>query len=377
MSLIAGSSDYVVTHEGLISNKCPAGDYVLLVSWWTNDREPEGVHFTSFQVLEDDTVQEEEVDEHSSQYVDYMTPEDPDPPAEHGPFLIGKLSQAAPGGSVDHHWGIAGLVPDSDPDTLDYIVSLRVVDNDNNPVANCNEDGVGGSYKLYTIPEDRGWGREVTLSALCMSGSSGAIFTLEFLNGSSELLLRVEDPLDGTVNNFATGRPTISGTAQVGETLTADTSGIADFDGLTNAVFSHQWLADDTAIQGATGSTYTLADADEGKAITVKVSFTDDRGNDESLTSEATDTVAAAPAPNNRATRAPTIIGTAQVGKTLKVDTSGIADVDGLDNAAFAYQWLADDTAIQGATGSTYTLAGHRRGQGHHGEGQLHRRRGQ
>ena len=75
----------------------------------------------------------------------------------------------------------------------------------------------------------------------------------------------------------------IRGTVQVGETLTADTSSIADEDGLTNVSYSYQWLADDTAIQGATNSTYTLADADEGKAISVQVSFSDDAGNEESL----------------------------------------------------------------------------------------------
>ena len=93
----------------------------------------------------------------------------------------------------------------------------------------------------------------------------------------------------GTIWNTetaATGTPTISGTPQVGETLTADTSGIADADGLENVSFSYQWLADDTAIQGATNSTYTPIEADEGKAITVQVSFTDDAGNDETLTSE-------------------------------------------------------------------------------------------
>ena len=94
-------------------------------------------------------------------------------------------------------------------------------------------------------------------------------------------------------NNPATGAPTVSGTAQVGETLTVDTTGIADADGLTNATFTYQWLADDADIAGATGSTYTLADADESKAIKVQVSFTDDGGNDETLTSAATDAVAA------------------------------------------------------------------------------------
>ena len=143
----------------------------------------------------------------------------------------------------------------------------------------------------------------------------------------------------------------------MGETLTVDTTGIADEDGLDAAAISYQWLADNAAIAGATGSTHTLADADEGKAITVQVSFADDAGNDETLTSAATDAVTAATQPNNPSTGAPTISGTAQVGETLTVDTTGIADEDGLDAAAFSYQWLADNAAIAGATGSAYTLA--------------------
>ena len=157
-------------------------------------------------------------------------------------------------------------------------------------------------------------------------------------------------------NNPASGAPTISGTAQAGETLTADTSGIADEDGLDNAAFSYQWLADDTAISGATGATYTLAAADEGKVIKVRVSFTDDNSNDESLTSGATAAVAAAPPTNNEATGAPAISGTVKVGHVLTADTTGIADQDGLDNADFDYQWLAEDSPIPGATASAYLL---------------------
>ena len=157
-------------------------------------------------------------------------------------------------------------------------------------------------------------------------------------------------------NSPATGAPTISGTAQVGETLTANTSGVADADGRTNATFSYQWLADDADINGATGSTYTLADSDEGKAAKVRVSFTDDAGNHETLTSEATDAVAAATQTNSPVIGAPTISGTAQVGETLTANTSGIADADGLSNVQYEYQWLADDADISGATNATYTL---------------------
>ena len=158
-------------------------------------------------------------------------------------------------------------------------------------------------------------------------------------------------------NTSATGQPTISGTLRVGETLTADVTGIADEDGLDNVTFSYQWMADDTNIQDATGSSYTLTEDDEGKAITVTVSFTDAEGNPETLTSDPTGEVAAAPAQNIQATGVPTISGTLQVGETLTADTTGIADVDGLTTVSYSYQWMADDTKIQGATDATYTLA--------------------
>ena len=188
--------------------------------------------------------------------------------------------------------------------------------------------------------------------------------TVSFTDGAGNPETLTSDPtgaVAGRPNTQATGVPTVSGTVQVGETLTASTAGIADEDGLDTAAFSYQWLADDVNIQGATGSSYTLVAADEGKTVTVKVTFTDDAGHQETRTSAATAAVAAAA--NSRATGLPTIDGTAQVGQTLTADTSGIADEDGLDNVTFSYQWLADDTNIQGATGSSYTLTGDDKGK--------------
>ena len=88
-------------------------------------------------------------------------------------------------------------------------------------------------------------------------------------------------------NSPATGGPGITGTVQAGETLTATTDGIEDEDGLTGSVFSYQWVRSDTDIEGAASSTYTMTGDDEGKAIQVRVTFTDDAGNAESLTSYA------------------------------------------------------------------------------------------
>ncbi len=163
-------------------------------------------------------------------------------------------------------------------------------------------------------------------------------------------------------NSPATGAPTISGTAQVDKTLTADISGIADADGLTSVSYSYQWIANDastdTDIRGATSSTYTLSDDDVGKTIKVRVSFTDDRGHEENLVSATT--TAVQPRPNSPATGAPTISGTAQVGETLTADVSGITDADGLTNVSYTYQWIANDgatdTDIENATAATYIL---------------------
>ena len=161
-------------------------------------------------------------------------------------------------------------------------------------------------------------------------------------------------------NTPATGAPTIIGTAQVGETLTANTSGIADEDGKANANFDYQWLADDSDIAGATGAAYILVPGDAGKTIKVRVTFTDDEGNSETLTSEATDAVAARP--NSPATGLPTITGTAVRLQTLTADTSGIQDANGMENVAFRYQWFEKRAGatysdrIDGETSASYRL---------------------
>ena len=94
-----------------------------------------------------------------------------------------------------------------------------------------------------------------------------------------------------TANSPATGKPTISGTAAAGQTLTASTAGIADPNGLSDARYTYQWSRGDgsteTDIPAATSSTYTVHNDDIGYQLSVTVSFTDDDGNQESLTSNA------------------------------------------------------------------------------------------
>ena len=65
--------------------------------------------------------------------------------------------------------------------------------------------------------------------------------------------------------------------------------------------------------------------------------------------------LAQASAENNPATGAPTISGTVRVGEVLEVDTSGIADANGLANATFSYQWITDDSVIVASAARIYT----------------------
>ena len=107
-------------------------------------------------------------------------------------------------------------------------------------------------------------------------------------------------------------------------------------------------------IAGATAASYTLSAAQAGKTVKVRVTFTDGRGTEESLVSEATAAV------NTPATGLPAIAGTARVGETLTASVSEIADADGLGNAAFAYQWVSNDgetdADIGDAMEASYTL---------------------
>ena len=94
------------------------------------------------------------------------------------------------------------------------------------------------------------------------------------------------------INGAATGKPVIAGTLRVGETLTADTSDIADANGIPGGAFTYQWLrvngTTDADIPNATGSTYTLTPSDLGKTVKVRVAFNDGHGFEEAVTSDAT-----------------------------------------------------------------------------------------
>ena len=141
----------------------------------------------------------------------------------------------------------------------------------------------------------------ILLPATTDCTADGAICTRDGRMLSEEVSLTVPGPDSPAQipNTPATGAPTIGGTPQVGQTLEAETSGIGDDDGLNNVSYDYQWIRNDGTsdadILSATGPGYTLAGADLGMTIRVRVSFPDDAGNGEELTSAATAPVVAAP----------------------------------------------------------------------------------
>ena len=128
----------------------------------------------------------------------------------------------------------------------------------------------------------------------------------------------------------ATGAPTITGTAAVGQPLAVDLTGIEDADGLTNVSYSYQWVRVDADgmsnpadIADATDATYTLVDADLGKTLKVRVTFDDDAGHTETLTSAATATVTPAAGAPASPTNLSVTVGVGQVVLVWQHSTGG------------------------------------------------------
>ena len=164
---------------------------------------------------------------------------------------------------------------------------------------------IEGSATTITVP--RGSVESDTLSVTRTEGSTDAVTVTigstlpslpedhsgyQLVTSSATVSLLVDIP-----NRAPTGAPTISGTAQVGETLTASITGITDEDGLDDAEFDYQWIryngTSDVDIDNATSATYTPVEADVAATIKVRVTFTDDRDTEETLTSSATSSVIA------------------------------------------------------------------------------------
>ena len=150
----------------------------------------------------------------------------------------------------------------------------------------------GGELQLWVLPNIATGSRSLVLhvgsDTFAFEEADQKLTLARYWNNSGlswssgdEVELKLTESTTTTTNTPATGKPKISGAAQVGQTLRAGTSGIMDADGLPSS-FTYQWVrvdgSNETNIAGAMSKTYTLVQADAGKTFKVKVSFTDDAG---------------------------------------------------------------------------------------------------
>ncbi len=142
-----------------------------------------------------------------------------------------------------------------------------------------------------------------------------------------------------------TAKPTITGTPEVGATLSAKPGSWA----LSGATYRYQWRAAGTDVAGATGSTLTLTPAQVGKAITVQVTALTTGYPNATAVSAATAVVRTSAVAN---TVQPAITGAAVVGSTLTASPGSWTPTD----ATTTYQWRSGGLPLAGQTGRTLTL---------------------
>ncbi len=153
-------------------------------------------------------------------------------------------------------------------------------------------------------------------------------------------------------------RPTISGTAQQGKTLTEAHGSWTN----SPTSYAYQWQRCDSAgancvaISGATAQAYVLVAADVGHTIAVQETASNVAGPGAAAGSAPSVVVAPPPAPVN--TAVPTISGEARQGKTLTEAHGTWTN----NPTGYSYQWQRCDSAgancvaISGATGQAYVL---------------------
>lgn len=151
------------------------------------------------------------------------------------------------------------------------------------------------------------------------------------------------------INHAPTGVLKITGESTQGQALTV-VSTLSDADGM--GTIYYQWLRNGALIGGATKTAYDLTADDLGKAISVTASYTDQKRNLESVTSDPTSAIAAPT--NHLPTGDVKISGTIEEKQTLKLQNT-LADED-IIASPFNYQWLRNGKVIDGANNDSYAL---------------------
>ena len=138
------------------------------------------------------------------------------------------------------------------------------------------------------------WGRLLSRRLLPLRSSAlAALMTIGVIAIQGSQLDAQQPP-----NRPVTGTPTLSGTVRVGEFVTANTSDIADEDGLSGVSFGYGWLLEPVPENFNQlrllyqKRMYLVPPDAAGRTIQVSVAFRDDRGNFESVLSAPTAVVA-------------------------------------------------------------------------------------
>lgn len=204
---------------------------------------------------------------------------------------------------------------------------------------------VGHTYYAQNVQDEGGTAADFAIGAV----PDNQDFEFRVHNGTSWFINILFQGVDvsNTADTPASGSVSITGTLEIGEVLTVDTSLIVEPDGISSTTY--QWFRDATEI-GTNAATYTAVAGDVGADITCQVTIIDTLSNQTTFTSPAVQINAAA---DNPATGSVAIEGTLRVAEQLTVNTAGLADADGIDS--FAYEWRRNGTPIAGATISTYT----------------------
>ena len=111
--------------------------------------------------------------------------------------------------------------------------------------------------------------------------------TYQDLNGHSNSFSIETETTVEDVNDSPTGDLVIRGAVANGSTLSIDWSEIVDLDGIDESTVQFSWLRDGQTIRFRNEDTYTLTDIDAGKWITGVISYTDQAGTYETLSSNS------------------------------------------------------------------------------------------
>lgn len=140
-----------------------------------------------------------------------------------------------------------------------------------------------------------------------------------------------------------------------GDTLTANVGDDTNNTGTLN----YQWFAGETAIAGATKSSYMLTESEIGKSVSVKVASTVETGQ---IQGEYAGTIVAEPGPGPGPDDPAELTGTVAVSSSRTGSVSYPGDVltvkvaQDNNTGTLGYQWFANGVKITGATKATYVL---------------------